>query len=125
MKRIFTFSLLVFFTTAVAQQTPNQVLNLSFDKTDAAGHITGCSFILGKNGYCTYKDDSVKIDGPNSVRIQNDSAGTDGKFASVTFSLPVNFTAKQITLKGYIKIMVMPGYGYVLMQVIVLLPLII
>ena len=103
MKTIFTFLLLFFSAALFAQPTPNQTLNLSFDKTDAGGRITGCNYVWAKDGYYTYKDDSVKIDGTNSVRIQNETTGTEGKFAPVTFSLPANFSAKQITLKGYIK----------------------
>jgi C-terminal processing protease CtpA/Prc len=103
MKTKFTFLLLFFSAILLAQPTPNQKLNLSFDKTDSAGRITGCSFQWDKNGYYTYKDDSVKIDGPNSIRIQNLTSETEGKFAPVTFSLPANFSAKKITLKGFIK----------------------
>ncbi len=103
MKNIFTCFLLIFSFVAGAQQTPNQTLNLSFDKTDETGRITGCSFLWAKDGYYTYKDDSIKMDGPNSIRIQNETTETAGKFAPVTFSLPANFAAKKITLTGYIK----------------------
>lgn len=103
MKAIFTFLLLYFSLILFAQPTPNQNLNLSFDKTDSAGRITGCGYQWAKDGYYTYKDDSIKIDGPNSIRIQNETAATDGKFATVLFSLPANFSAKKITLKGFIK----------------------
>ena len=103
MKQIITCLFLLFTLAISAQQTPNQNLNLSFDKTDTDGKITGCNYFWGKDSYYTYKDDSVKIDGPNSIRIQNLTGETDGKFAPVTFSLPANFNAKQITLKGYIK----------------------
>lgn len=103
MKNIFTCFFLIFSVVTSAQQTPNQTLNLSFDQTDDTGRITGCSFLWAKDGYYTYKDDSVKIDGPNSIRIQNETTETAGKFAPVTFSLPANFTAKKITLTGYIK----------------------
>jgi C-terminal processing protease CtpA/Prc len=103
MKTISTCLFLFFSATIFAQPTPNQTLNLSFDKTDSAGRIIGCSFQWDKNGYYTYKDDSVKVDGTNSIRIQNLTAETTGKFAPVTFSLPANFSAKKITLKGAIK----------------------
>jgi hypothetical protein len=103
MKTIFTFLLLFFSVALFAQPTPNQNLNLSFDKTDSAGRITGCSYQWAKDGYYTYKDDSIKIDGPNSIRIQNETTATEGKFATVVFSLPANFSASKITLKGFIK----------------------
>ena len=103
MKSIFTFSLLFFSASLFAQPTPNQNLNLSFDKTDSAGRITGCGYQWAKDGYYTYKDDSVKIDGPNSIRIQNETTATEDKFATVVFSLPANFSANKITLKGFIK----------------------
>jgi len=103
MRIVFTFFILFFSIASVAQLNTNQNLNLSFDKTDSAGRIIGCSYLWAKDGYYTYKDDSVKIDGANSVRIQNEMTETDGKFAPVTFSLPANFSAKKITLKGFIK----------------------
>jgi C-terminal processing protease CtpA/Prc len=103
MRTVLTCLVLFFSASIFAQATPNQDLNLSFEKTDSAGHITGCSYQWAKDGYYTYKDDSVKIDGANSIRIQNETITTEEKFASVTFSLPANFSAKKITLKGFIK----------------------
>jgi len=103
MKIISTCLFLFFSATIFAQPTPNQTLNLSFDNTDSAGRINGCSFQWDKNGYFTYKDDSIKRDGTNSIRIQNETTETEGKFAPVTFSLLANFSAKKITLKGFIK----------------------
>ncbi len=111
MKSIFTVSLLFFSAALFAQPTPNQNLNLSFDKTDSAGRITGCGYQWAKDGYYTYKDDSVKIDGPNSIRIQNETTATEGKFATVVFSLPANFSASKITLKGFIKTENVNGYA--------------
>jgi len=111
MRTVFTCLVLFLSATLSAQTTPNQDLNLSFDKTDSAGRITGCSFQWGKDGFYTYKDDSVKIDGANSIRIQNEITATEGKFAAITFSLPANFSAKKITLKGFIKTENVNGYA--------------
>ncbi len=111
MKKITTALFLLFYITVTAQQTPNQNLNLSFDKTDSAGRISGCSYQWAINDYYTYKDDSVKVDGSNSIRIQKKAAEPDGKFTSVTFSLPANFSAKKITLKGFIKTENVNGYA--------------
>lgn len=103
MKTIFTCLVILFSAQLPAQPTPNQTLNLSFDKTDSSGRITGCNYQWGKDDYFAFKDDSVKVDGPNSIRIQNQTTGTEGKFSSVTFYLPANFSATKITLKGFIK----------------------
>ncbi|HLG38837.1 MAG TPA: hypothetical protein VI461_04175, partial [Chitinophagaceae bacterium] len=85
------------------QQTPNQTLNLSFERTNDKGQIIGCSFPWDKDNYFTYKDDSVKIDGNNSVRLQKEPASSSRGFGTVTFSLPANFKGSEVTLKGYIK----------------------
>jgi C-terminal processing protease CtpA/Prc len=111
MKKITSALFLLFYITVTAQQTPNQTLNLSFDKTDSAGRINGCSYQWAINGYYSYKDDSIKIDGTNSIRIQKEVAEPDGKFTSVTFLLPAHFSAKKITLKGFIRTENVNGYA--------------
>jgi C-terminal processing protease CtpA/Prc len=86
-----------------AQQTPNQMLNLSFEKTNDKGVITGCNFSTGKDGYFSFKDDSVRQDGNNSMRLQKDIASTQNGFGVFTFFLPANFKGTKVTLRGYIK----------------------
>lgn len=94
---------LLTFLTGSGQQTPNQTLNLSFEKTSDKGNITGCNFSTGRDDYFSYKDDSIKIDGGNSIRLQKDTGSSKNGFGFVTFSLPANFKGTKVTLKGYIK----------------------
>ncbi len=91
------------FLSCPGQQTPNQMLNLSFEKTSDKGNITGCYFSTGGDDYFSYKDDSIKIDGSNSIRLQKDTGSSKNGFGVVTFSLPANFKGTNVTLKGYIK----------------------
>jgi len=85
------------------QSTPNQTLNLSFEKTNDKGQLIGCSFPWDRDDYFTYKDDSVKIDGNNSVRLQKEVTSTKDGFGTVSFSLPANFKGSAVKLRGYIK----------------------
>jgi C-terminal processing protease CtpA/Prc len=103
--RIFALLIMICMTimSCHAQQTPNQTLNLSFDKTNDKGNIIGCTFSWDNDDYFTYKDDSVKIDGTNSIRLQKDNTSTKGGHGSVVFSLPAGFKGSKVTLKGYIK----------------------
>jgi C-terminal processing protease CtpA/Prc len=99
---LFAF-LLVNCFPASAQYTPNQLLNLGFEKTDNKGGITGCNFTYGRDDYYTYRDDSIKMEGVNAIRLQKDIASEKKGFGVITFSLPANFKGSEITLKGYIK----------------------
>ncbi len=87
----------------MGQQTPNQTLNLSFEKTNDKGNLIGAYFPWDKDDYFSYKDDSVKMDGNNSLRLQKEISSTKPGFGVVTFSLPANFKGTEITLRGYIK----------------------
>ncbi|MBC7873861.1 MAG: hypothetical protein H7Y01_07695 [Ferruginibacter sp.] len=93
------------------QPTPNKTLNLGFERTDEKGVITGCYFSTGRDDYFAYKDDSFKMDGNNSIRLQKNIASTKDGFGVVTFSLPANFKGTRVTLKGYIKTEAVQ-YGY-------------
>jgi len=92
-------------------QTPNQTLNLSFENTDDKGRLTGCRFSWNIDDYFSYKDDSVRFDGKNSIRLEKDLASTKGGFGAITFTLPTNFKGSEITLKGYIKTERVEGYA--------------
>jgi C-terminal processing protease CtpA/Prc len=90
-------------TFCCSQPTPNQTLNLSFEKTNEKGIITGCYFSWNKDDYFSYKDDSVKKDGNNSIRLQKEISSTKPGFGVITFSLPANFKGAEIALRGFIK----------------------
>jgi len=98
----FTIGLLIAGTCS-AQSTPNRLLNLSFEKTDTSGRVTGCYFSTGNDNYNSYRDDSIKMDGAHSIRLQKDLAAEKKGFGVITFSLPANFKGKEVTLKGYIR----------------------
>jgi hypothetical protein len=89
--------------TSISQPTPNQVLNLGFEKTDSKGKITGCSFSWDKDDYFTYRDDSIKIEGDHSIRLQKNANSDKGGFGVITFYLPAGFKGTEVTLKGFIK----------------------
>lgn len=85
------------------QSTPNQTLNLSFEKTNDSGRITGCNFSTGQYDYFSYRDDSVKMEGNNSLRLQKDVSSTKEGVGFIGFSLPANFEGTEITLRGFVK----------------------
>ncbi|MEO6613574.1 MAG: S41 family peptidase [Chitinophagaceae bacterium] len=103
MRHLFLALLFINNFVASAQYKPNQVLNLGFEKTDKNGVVTGCNFSSGRDGYFSYRDDSIKIEGQHSIRLQKDTGAEKKGFGFITFSLPANFKGKEITLKGYIK----------------------
>lgn len=105
MRQIFLFiSALLFASSAcISQATPNQLLNLGFEKTDSKGRITGCSYSWDRDDYFTYKDDSVKIEGNQSIRLQKNADSEKKGFGVITFNLPAAFKGNEVTLKGYIK----------------------
>jgi hypothetical protein len=104
MRLLILLSLCLFvLINCVAQPTPNQALNLSFEKTDEKGQVIGCSMPWDKDDYFSFKDDSIKVDGKNSVRLQKDTASAKGGYGVITFSLPANFKGSEVTLNGFIR----------------------
>jgi C-terminal processing protease CtpA/Prc len=105
MRQLF-LSISAFLLTSLScfsQPTPNQLLNLGFEKTDSKGKITGCSFSWDKDDYFTYRDDSIKIEGNRSLRLQKNAGSDKGGFGVISFYLPAGFKGTEVTLKGYIK----------------------
>ena len=69
----------------ISQQNPAQLLNLGFEKTDDKNTILGCQFPFGSSDYYSYRDDQVKYDGKNAIRIEkNRNSQTKGS-GNVTF----------------------------------------
>jgi hypothetical protein len=87
----------------LAQSTPNQTLNLSFEKANDSGRIAGVNYSTGRDDYFSYKDDGVKKEGNNSLRLEKNDSSKKGGFGVFTFFLPANFKGTELTLKGYIK----------------------
>ncbi len=105
MRQLFlsTSAFLLTSLTSQSQPTPNQLLNLGFEKTDSKGKITGCSFSWDKNDYFTYRDDSIKTEGNHSIRLQKNAESDKDGFGVISFYLPAGFKGTEVTLKGYIK----------------------
>src|SRR5690242_3569625 len=104
--RYFFPSVAIFLLAACSSQgqtTPNQSLNLGFEKTNTDGRIIGCSFPWNKDGYFSFKDDNIKVEGKYSIRLEKDANSKEQGFGNVMFSLPAGYKGKQITLKGFIR----------------------
>ena len=101
LKIILTFFLFLF-TFCKAQKTDN-VFNLDFEMNETNEELPSGWMKWGTYDYLVNTDSSVSFSGKYSAVISSTPKVPQKSFGSLAYQLPANYSAQQVTLKGYVK----------------------